>query len=77
MESQRTWEWPNPIDGHKYFQNWYSNNNCGTSKQDGLEPVVESLSTGVQGGGHDIFSCQLPGNVVHGITKDLGMAKPH
>jgi hypothetical protein len=29
METQRTLEWPNPTDGIKYTQNWYSNNDCG------------------------------------------------
>jgi hypothetical protein len=77
MESQRTWEWPNPTDGNKNTQYWYSNYDCGTSKQDGLEPVVESYSKGVQGGCHNLFACHLCGNVVYGITKDLGMAKPH
>jgi hypothetical protein len=77
LESQRTLEWPNPTDGNQYTQHWYSNNDCGTSKQAGLEHVVESYSKGVPGGCHNLFACQLPGNVVHGITKDLGMAKPH
>jgi hypothetical protein len=77
MESQRTWEWPNPTDGNKYTQNLYSNNHCGTKKKDGLEQVVESYSTRVQGGCHNLFSWQLSGNVVHGIPKDLGMAKSH
>jgi hypothetical protein len=29
MEAQRTLEWPNPPDGNKFTQNWYSNNDCG------------------------------------------------
>jgi hypothetical protein len=28
LESQRTLEWPNPNDGNKYTQKWYSNNDC-------------------------------------------------
>jgi hypothetical protein len=77
MESQMTWEWPNPTDGNKYTQTLYSNNDCGTSKQDGWEQVVESYSTGVQRGCHNLFSWQLSGGVVDGISNDLGMAKPH
>jgi hypothetical protein len=73
MKLQMTLEWPNPSDGNKYTQNWYSNNDCGTSKQDGLEQVEESYSTGVKGGCHNLFSCKLSGNLVHGITKNLGM----
>jgi hypothetical protein len=44
---------------------------------DGLEQVVESYLKGGQGGYHNIFACQLPRNVVHGITNDLGMPNPH
>jgi hypothetical protein len=40
-----------------------------------LEQVVESYSRGVQGGCHNLFSCQLSGNLVDGITNDIGMAK--
>jgi hypothetical protein len=46
-------------------------------KKDGLEQVVKSYSTGVQGGCHNLLSWHLSGNVVNGITKDLGMAKAH
>jgi hypothetical protein len=77
MQSQRTLEWPNTTDGNKYTQNWYSNYDCGTSKQDGLEEVVESYSRGVQGGCHTLLSWQLSGNLVNAIAKDLGMAKHH
>jgi hypothetical protein len=42
MESQRTFECTHSTDGNKYTQTWYSNNDCGTRKKDGLEQVVES-----------------------------------
>jgi hypothetical protein len=49
MESHWTWEWPNPTDGNKYTQNWYTNNDCGTKynkiDQHYLTAIVPGLQT--------------------------------
>jgi hypothetical protein len=71
MESQRTFECTHSSDGNKYNQNWYSNKDCGTTKKDDLEQVVEFYSTSAQGGCHNLFTGQLSQNRVHGIIKDL------
>jgi hypothetical protein len=48
MDTQRTWEWSNPIDGNKYTHKLYTNNDCGTKYNQINQQILTGIGRGLQ-----------------------------